>query len=162
MIEFATARDSAAIDCLLDRSFGPARRSRTAYRLRVGGTPTLQLVVRDGAAIVGSIQLWPLLLREASGRQHAMTLLGPLAVDPASRGAGLGSKLIAAALARVAGPVVLIGDESFYGRFGFSAAATQNWAVPGPIDRARLLARGAAGLPVAASLEPAVDALVAA
>ena len=162
MIDFATVHDSAAIDCLLDRSFGPARRARTAYRLRVGSTPTLQLVARDDAAIVGSIQLWPLLLREASGRRHEMTLLGPLAVDLARRSAGLGSMLIAAALEQVAGPVVLIGDEPFYGRFGFSADATQRWAVPGPIDRARLLVRGAAGLPVVASLEPAVDALVAA
>lgn len=155
MIDIATAHDRAAIETLLDIGFSPARRARTAYRLREGATPTVELVFRDGDAVVGSIQLWPVTLREPGGRAHELTLLGPLAVDPARRGTGVGSALIAAALARVAGPVVLIGDTSYYGRFGFSAAATQRWELPGPVERARLLVRNADGLPAVARLEAA-------
>jgi predicted N-acetyltransferase YhbS len=49
------------------------------------------------------------------------------------------------------GPIVLIGDEPYYARWNFSAAATGGWLLPGPVDRARLLARGGP-LPVAARL----------
>ena len=55
---------------------------------------------------------------------------------------------LAAADAGGAPPILLIGDAPFYGRFGFAAAATAGWQLPGPVDRARLLLRGdAAALP---------------
>ena len=152
----AAAHDAAAIDTLLDSCFGPARRARTAYRLRDGVDPLadLSLVAHDGDALIGSIQLWPVQLREPAGRIHPLTLLGPLAVSPDRRCEGLGSALLADALARAGNrPVVLIGDEPYYGRFGFTAAGTAGWALPGPVDRARLLLRGGAGLPASATLE---------
>ncbi len=152
-IASAGASDAAAIDHLLDRCFGPARHARTAYRLRYGVETSLCLVARDGDTLAGSIQLWPVRLREAGGRSHALTLLGPLAVAPDHRCEGLGSALLGQALARVVGPVVLIGDEPYYGRFGFTAARTQGWALPGPVDRARLLLKDGAHLPARATLE---------
>ena len=39
-------------------------------------------------------------------------------------------------------PQVLIGDLSYYGRWGFSAAMTGGWRCPGPYEQDRLLARG--------------------
>ncbi|TRW18121.1 GNAT family N-acetyltransferase [Glacieibacterium frigidum] len=167
MITTATAHDAPAIDCLLDACFGPARRSRTAYRLREGAEPLpdLSLVFRD-EGIAASIQLWPVALREPRGRVHMLTLLGPLAVSPARRCEGLGKALLTGALARAdaagTGPVVLIGDMPYYGAFGFEAGPTQRWTVPGPIDRARLLVRNGTHLPEIAALESIAERRLAA
>ncbi|MQM24107.1 GNAT family N-acetyltransferase [Glycomyces albidus] len=53
--------------------------------------------------------------------------LGPIGVDPARHGQGIGSDLmhaaIAAADARDEPAILLLGDPGFYGRFGFVPAA---------------------------------------
>ncbi len=152
LIAPAGARDAAAIEQLLDQCFGPARRARTAYRLRDGVEPIgpLSLVAHDGADLAGSVQLWPLNIVHAD--VTPLMLLGPLAVSPQHRFQGVGKALLTAALARAdelgCPPVVLIGDEPYYGRFGFEAGPTRGWAVPGHVDRARLLVRRGACLPV--------------
>ncbi|QXQ07918.1 N-acetyltransferase [Sphingosinicellaceae bacterium] len=157
----AVAADAAAIDQLLDDCFGPARRLRTAYRLRDGVMPLagLSLVAHDAGNLVGSIQLWP--LRLLHGATTALTLLGPLAVSPVRRSEGIGKALLTEALARAddtAGPpIVLIGDQDYYGAFGFIAAPTQGWAVPGPVDRARLLVRHGNNLPIVGRLTAATE-----
>ena len=93
MFTIATAcgTDAAAIDQLLDTCFGPARRARTAYRLRDGALPLddFSLVACDGEAVIGSVQLWPLALLH--GRSTPLLLLGPLAVAPDRRREGLGA-----------------------------------------------------------------------
>ena len=61
---------------------------------------------------------------------------------------------IAAADAMGRSAIVLIGDPESYGRFGFSAEATADWTVPGPVERHRLLARGFP-LSTAGTLRPA-------
>jgi predicted N-acetyltransferase YhbS len=154
----ATVADLPEIDLLLDAGFGPARRNRTAYRLRdnVSPLPALSFVARDGdapdATIVGSLQCWPLQLRAVSGVLVPLVLLGPVVTAAEWQGQGIASRMMNAALAAAdaagAPPILLIGDEPFYGRFGFSAAATAGWQLPGPVDRARLLLRGdASALP---------------
>ena len=157
------------IEALLDERFGPARHNRTAYRLRDGVKPIreLCLVARAGGHLLGSVQCWPLHLRITDGRRLPLVLLGPVAVDLAHEGEGVGTLLMQEVLARadaVSGlPMLLIGDEPYYGRFGFSAAATAEWQVPGPVDRARLLLRGATeSLPVSGCLEPATKGRAAA
>lgn len=156
----AQAVDLPAIEALLDDRFGPARRNRTAYRLRDGAAPdaALSCVARDGVRLVGSVQCWPLQLRGLSGAITPLTLLGPVATVSDRQGEGIASQLIQAALAAVdrtgAAPVLLIGDAPFYGRFGFTSAPTAGWIMPGPVDRARLLLRGeAAALPAIAWVE---------
>ena len=165
-IDIAAAADGAAIATLLDCAFGPGRTRKTAYRLRAGAAPVpaASLVARDGARLLGSVQCWPVALDDGR-RSTALTLLGPLAVDPAAQGQGIGSALMDAALAAVdAGglpPVVLIGDAPYYARWGFTAAATGGWRLPGPFDPARLLLRQsdpALLLPRRAWLGPAVPA----
>ena len=154
---------------MLDERFGPARHNRTAYRLRDGVKPIapLCLVAREGERLVGSVQCWPLQLRTVDGRRCPLVLLGPVAVTLDRESEGIGSLLMQAVLARAdAGsglPMVLIGDEPYYGRFGFSAAATGGWQVPGPVVRARLLMRGPADvLPTLGWLEPAAEGRAAA
>jgi predicted N-acetyltransferase YhbS len=74
----------------------------------------------------------------------AALLLGPLAVDPSLKGAGIGSALVRRAIeeARRLGhkAILLVGDAPYYGRFGFSAEKTGGLAMPGPYERHRLLA----------------------
>ena len=154
MIDIAPAitADIPAIASLLDASFGPARHNRTAYRLRDGATPlaALSCVAKAGDVIIGTVQCWDITLRSVAGVCAPLVLLGPVAVAAVHQGAGVASALIrhalAAADARGAPPVLLVGDEAFYGRFGFSAAATTGWRMPGPVDQARLLLRGDATL----------------
>lgn len=147
------AADLPAIESLLDSRFGPARHNRTAYRLRDGVAPdeALCFVARDGERLVGSVQCWPIAITGLGG-DLPLTLLGPVAVVADREGEGIASQLMQAALAAADAlgrpPMLLIGDAPFYSRFGFSAAATGGWLLPGPVDRRRLLLRGpATGLP---------------
>ncbi|MGE0500396.1 MAG: GNAT family N-acetyltransferase [Rhizobiaceae bacterium] len=139
-----TPADIAARDRLLDRAMGPRWRKKSSEKLRRGRRPSegLALVARDGEGrVVGTVRLWDVALGEGS---PAGLLLGPLAVDPAVKGAGLGSALVRLAIeeARRLGhrAIILVGDEGYYGRFGFSAERTGPLAMPGPYERHRLLA----------------------
>lgn len=151
-----------AIEELLDAAFGHDRHSRTAYRLRNGTRWLADLsfaaLGKDGA-LLGTIQCWPVLL-VAGAAEHPLVLVGPVAVAPDQQGAGIGRALMTASMDAVAAtgapPRVMIGDPEYYERFfGFTADATAGWAVPGPVERHRLLAHGADGLPSAGTLCPA-------
>ena len=152
----------SAIESLLDDRFGPARHNRTAYRLRerLMPLPGYSFVALDADVLVGSLQCWPVRLKSVGGVRLPLILLGPVAVAAAREGQGIGSALMQASLAALdasdSPPVLLIGDAPFYGRFGFSAAATRQWQLPGQVDLNRLLLRGpSTGLPRIAWVEPA-------
>jgi predicted N-acetyltransferase YhbS len=136
--ELAVDRD--AIDRLHERAFGPGRFARTAYRLREGAghLPDLSFTALVGTLIVGSVRLTPV----RAGQAPAL-VLGPLTVDPAFEGRGIGAALIRRALdaAQAAGHglVLLVGDETYYARFGFRPVPTGQLALPGPVDPQRLL-----------------------
>jgi predicted N-acetyltransferase YhbS len=128
MIELRQERpaDRPAIIDLLDAAFGPDRDKKVCYRYREGLAPVgeLSFVARQAGRIVGTIRQWPVLVGEV--RTPAL-LLGPVAVDPALQGLGIGSKLVRMTLA-VAGAtghrvVLLVGDPAYYQRFGFVPAA---------------------------------------
>lgn len=130
----------AARDRLLDRAMAPNWRRKASEKLRRGRTPAIALVARlaDGR-LAGTVRLWPV---DAGG--CPALLLGPLAVDPAAQGLGLGAALMRSALSAAAaaghGAVILMGDPDYYGRFGFSAKATAGLAMPGPFEPHRLMA----------------------
>jgi predicted N-acetyltransferase YhbS len=71
-------------------------------------------------------------------------LLGPLAVDPSIKSAGVGSALMRHAITEAVRlghrSIILVGDAPYYGRFGFSADKTGDLAMPGPFEKHRLLA----------------------
>lgn len=150
------AVDPAMIEELLDRVFGPDRQARTAYRIRAGmeWLEALSFAVLDEQdMLVGTIQCYPVGLIDPEGQQVPLVMVGPVAVLPERQGEGYGIGLMSAMLeaeARLAAdgtptfPQVLIGDLEYYGRWGFSAAATSGWQCPGPYEAERLLARGAA------------------
>lgn len=141
--------DPALVEELLDRAFEPERRTRTAYRIREGmdWLPGLSFAAIDeDGFLVGTIQSWPVALTDADGRAHPMIMVGPVAVVPEKQGEGYGQALMLALIGaldeRAPLPLVMIGDEEYYGRFfGFIAAPTQGWEVPGPVDPKRLLVR---------------------
>ena len=141
--------DPQLIEDLLDRAFEPERRQRTAYRIRDGvdWLPGLSFAAVDSQGfLIGTIQVWPVALTDPEGRRHPMLMVGPVAVLPAHQNEGFGKALMLAALGaldpKAPLPQVMIGDEEYYGRFfGFLAAPTQGWQVPGPVDPKRLLVR---------------------
>jgi len=136
------AADAADIDELLDLSFGPGRYAKTAYRLREGvaALPALSFVAVEEGSLRGSIRYWPI----AAAATPAL-LLGPLAVQPNQRGRGIGIGLMETSLAnaRVLGHrlVILVGDEPYYARVGFTRVPEGRLTLPGPVDTARLLWR---------------------
>ena len=146
MIEYRCERpvDTGPIELLLDRAFGPGRFAKTAYRLREGTDfiPGLSLIAWEDGVMRGSLRYWPIEIGEA--RTPAL-LLGPLVVDPAQRCRGIALRLMELSLEKAAGLgheiVVLVGDEPYYAKVGFCAAAARALRMPGPVDRARLLAR---------------------
>ncbi|WP_230770256.1 GNAT family N-acetyltransferase [Sphingomonas sp. Leaf4] len=135
------------VETLLDAAFGPDRRQRTAYRVRAGLQPigAMSLALVEDGNLIGSIQCWPVQIDGDDGTAVPMVMVGPVAVTPDRQGQGIGRALMARAIA-VAGadaPLMLIGDPAYYGRFGFTAARTGGWRLPGPYEQHRLLAMGA-------------------
>jgi predicted N-acetyltransferase YhbS len=133
--------DIAAREALLDQCFGSARFAKTSERLREGRRPAegLSLVAADRGRLAGTVRLWHV----RAGHDRPALLLGPLAVDSACRNRGIGAALMARAIveARRRGHrlILLVGDEPYYTRFGFSAAGTGALSLPGPYERHRLL-----------------------
>src|SRR5262244_2012384 len=91
-----TAADAPAIERLHERTFGPGRYAKTAYRLReeVEHSLDLSFIARVGTLLVGSVRLSPVRVGEAKA-----LLLGPLTVEPPFRDRGIGQVLIERALA---------------------------------------------------------------
>jgi predicted N-acetyltransferase YhbS len=152
-----SAADPQMIETLLDAAFGTDRQNRTAYRIRAGMTalPELSFAVFMGETLVGSLQSWPVALD-----QTPLVLVGPVAVAPDVQRAGIGRALMERLIDTASDtPMTMIGDPEYYGRFfGFSADATREWRVPGPVERHRLLARNVDGFPAAGTLGPRIFA----
>jgi predicted N-acetyltransferase YhbS len=134
------ASDIAAREALLDACFGKNRRQRTCQRLRDGRAPADGLALSAAARgkLVGTVRLWHV----NAGGLPAL-VLGPLAVDTAFRKLGVGAALVTRAIstARARGhrAVLLLGDASYYSRFGFSAEKTGELLLPGAYEQERLL-----------------------
>jgi predicted N-acetyltransferase YhbS len=137
-----TADDALAVERLHERTFGPGRYAKSAYRLRerMRHRPELSFTARIGTLLVGSVRLSPIRIGEAPA-----LLLGPLTVEPPFRERGIGYALIehavAEAQARGHRLVVLVGDEPYYGKAGFKRIPKGRALMPGPVDPARLLVR---------------------
>lgn len=135
-----TVADALAIERLHERTFGPGRFVLSAQRLRErhGHDLPLSFIARIGTLLVGSVRQTKIRI----GNTPAL-LLGPLTVEPPFRARGVGRSLIGRAMddARRQGHrlVLLVGDEPYYGRFGFKRVPKGRIKFAGPVDPARLL-----------------------
>jgi predicted N-acetyltransferase YhbS len=133
--------DGAAIERLHQRAFGPGRFARTAYRVRemAGDAALFGYTAHVGTFLVGSVRITPVQAGEVKA-----AMLGPLTVDPAFEGKGIGASLmregIDASRRRGVGLILLVGDLSYYSRFGFRPIPPGHIILPGPVDPARFLA----------------------
>jgi predicted N-acetyltransferase YhbS len=139
-----TEEDRAEVEWLLDLAFAPGRGTLSSYRLRQHVAPISKLcfVARDEFdAVAGCIRYWPV---QIGSKKAPALLLGPIAVHPTRQGEGLGAILIEDTLSIACElgwcRVILIGDEKYYRRFGFSANLTRELAFPQPYNPDRLLA----------------------
>jgi len=164
-IDRENAGDVVARERLLDRVMGEARFRKSSEKLRRGRLPAegLALVARDADGhVIGTVRLWNVEAGvDADGNPVPALLLGPLAVDCAHEGKGIGGALMRAAITEARGhghgAVLLVGDPEYYERFGFFAGKARHLVMPGPFERRRFLALelkdgwldGAAGILVA-------------
>ena len=135
-----TPDDALAIERLHERTFGPGRYARTAFRIREGAAHRLDLsfTARIGTLLVGSVRLTSVRIGETPA-----LMLGPLTIEPPFRRRGIGLALMQQALAEAKHKghrlVVLVGDEPYYGKCGFKRIPRGRASMPGPVDPARLL-----------------------
>ena len=165
-IDHENHADGFAREALLDAAMGPERRRKSSEKLRRGRLPAegLSFVARDGdGCVIGTVRLWHI---EAGigldGRPVPALLLGPLAVDAAHEGRGIGGALMRAAISeakqRGHQAILLVGDPEYYERFGFFREKAAHLVMPGSFERRRFLGLelnegalgGAAGMIVAA------------
>jgi predicted N-acetyltransferase YhbS len=132
--------DAAHIEPLLDLTFGLERKQKTVYGLRDGLPPVPNLcfsAVAPNDGLLGSLRFWPI----GIGAQTAAILLGPLTVEPALQGGGIGRALVRHGLveAKRLGEriCVVVGAPSFYQPFGFTKADSAGLALPGPVEPER-------------------------
>jgi predicted N-acetyltransferase YhbS len=135
-----TADDALPIERLHERTFGPGRYARTAFRIRegIGHDLTLSYTARIGTLLVGSVRLSAVRIGEVKA-----LLLGPLTIEPPFRDRGIGLAMMQRAIAdakeRGHSLIILVGDEPYYARVGFKRVPRGRVKMPGPVDPARLL-----------------------
>ena len=139
-IRLESEADGGGVEALNADSFGPGRFAKSAYRLREGVRPVaaLSFVAIEDGVLRGSVRFWPI-----SVGGHEELLLGPLAVQSDQRGRGIGIALMQAGIAAAQqGPwrgILLVGDETYYAKVGFSRLPPGRVKFPGPVDQNRIL-----------------------
>ncbi len=139
-ISSETSAETSAIEKLHDRTFGPGRFTRTASRMREMGEddPRLSFIAKVGTLLVGSIRQTPI---KISG--IPCLLLGPLTVEPAFEGKGIGRALMKKSLNIAVQHgyklVILVGDLPYYSKAGFKQVPMGKIILPGPVNPSRLL-----------------------
>jgi predicted N-acetyltransferase YhbS len=134
--------DDGAIESLVNLGFGPGRFAKTAYRLREGVAPEPRLSFvaesTERGKLLGSVRFWPV----AVGTSLQL-LLGPLAVEPALRGRGIGIALMQHGIEEARSlpydAVILVGDEPYYAKVGFARLKPGQVRFPTPVDYERVL-----------------------
>jgi predicted N-acetyltransferase YhbS len=135
-----SAGDVARIEALNEAAFGPGRFAKSVYRLREGvvAVAGLSFVAVENTVLRGSVRFWPIRIGG-----HEALLLGPLAVETAERGRGIGIALMQAGIeAARGGPwgaILLVGDEPYYAKVGFARLPPGRVKFPGPVDPKRIL-----------------------
>jgi putative acetyltransferase len=123
--------DEAAIAALLRAAFPGAAEADLVRRLRADGDLALSLVAAEDSKIIGQIAFVPIALDPDPG--YRIWGLAPLSVLPHRQGQGIGSALTEAGLEAAEeagiGLVLVLGDQNYYGRFGFDTMLAEGIAV---------------------------------
>lgn len=116
--------DSLAIEEVVRQAFGQEEEALLVRKLRAGGFNLLSLVAVQADQIVGHL-LFTRLLIAGEERTWDTVALAPLAVLPAFQKTGIGTALMQAGLQQLKDHgetiVVVLGHDTYYPRFGFSA-----------------------------------------
>jgi putative acetyltransferase len=116
------AIDAAAIGEVLTASFPTDAEVRLVELLREAGHLPVSLVAEVDGAVVGHVAFSPV----STGDGAVGVGLAPVAVLPGHRRHGIAAALVTAGLSACAslgyGWAVVLGDPSYYSRFGFDAA----------------------------------------
>ena len=135
-------KHEAAIERLLDLTFGHHRHKKTVYRLRdaAPAVASLSFVMEEDGDVIATLRFWPVTLPD---NEQAL-LLGPLAVLPALSGRGRGRAMvrhgIAEAKAQGWPAILLVGDPAYYEPFGFSREQAEHLRLPGWVELRRFQA----------------------
>ena len=123
--------DAAGIDALLRAAFPGAAEADLVQRLRADGDLALSLVAVKNGEIIGQVAFVPVALDPDPG--YRLWGLAPISVLPHRQGRGIGSALTEAGLSQAEaagiGMVLVLGDQNFYGRFGFDTMLAEGIAV---------------------------------
>lgn len=139
--EIEKPEDCTEIEVLLDNAFGLGRTNLSSYQLRIGNQPIKELSMvakEENCSIIGSIRFWPVRVGQ---NEFKVLLLGPIAVHHTHQGEGIGSYLISEGISKAREldweAILLVGDEPYYSKFGFSVIKTVEF--PPPTDPNRIL-----------------------
>ena len=130
----ARPEDMGAIAALNDAAFGGPEEGAIVRALHRDGGSLLSLVATEGDLIIGHIEFFRI---QVDGAPMAAGL-GPMSVKPGLQKQGVGASLIRYGLAALkqAGETIIfvLGHDTYYPKFGFSAAAAKpfraRWSGP--------------------------------
>jgi putative acetyltransferase len=130
MIEIRDERQSdwTAVHYVVSSAFGQSGEAELVEQLRAAGVAIVSLVAEEDGQIVGHV-----LLSKMEAPFSALAL-APVSVHPARQRSGIGSALVASALAHASNEgwaaVFVLGDPDYYERFGFDQEAAAGFTSP--------------------------------
>jgi putative acetyltransferase len=125
-IRSESPEDVAAIEAITESAFLGAPHTNQNEQfilaaLRDAGALTLSLVAEMDGSVVGNVAVSPVFISDGTPGWFGV---GPISVAPELQGRGIGYRLMREALARLskqgASGCVVLGDPSYYQRFGFT------------------------------------------
>ncbi|MBU8546119.1 MULTISPECIES: GNAT family N-acetyltransferase [Roseomonadaceae] len=125
LIRSEVTADAQAIRILVTAAFQDAAHSSGTEAdivdaLRAGEALTISLVAVEGGVVVGYVAFSSVTI---AGKDFGWFGLGPVAVERSKRRRGIGQRLVEEGLSQLrsrgASGCVVLGDPSYYGRFGF-------------------------------------------
>lgn len=119
--------DAAAIEAVTVAAFKKAAHTDHTEQfivreLRNSDALSVSLVAEDGGAVIGHVAVSPVTISSDAAGWYG---LGPISVAPERQGSGIGTQLMRAVLNELrssgASGCVVLGEPSYYSRFGFVA-----------------------------------------
>lgn len=146
-IKIDNASNDKIIEAIYAKSFGPGRFTKAASILREGNIclydlSRIAINLENGIEkLIGACRMWQI---KSEGGESAI-FLGPIAVDKEFQSFGLGGTLVREVLQACDETghdlVLLVGDLSFFGQFGFEIVPDGQIKLPLPALKNRILWR---------------------